>query len=865
MREVQALFALAAAFIPRYMCGNELGKTWSDQLLSWRKWSGIGFCRGNTSLLYPSFPHGLCHRRDCAWSISKQTYVTIDDKMDEIGKISSICSPLDHIHGLDSGRIRTDITASFSPEVSFVYVISKGRISTAVTSMIEVFRTSKEVSSFDFIVINYGCREDDEILTELIDKFRSHFAISVQYRKNYNEKGYSEVLQDALKMSTAKYIAIPSLDFLVAPGWLHALLHTIESHGDAGVVGTIALRRADGLIHSAGGTLHRFGMKPKLYHAGVHPSDGILFHVRHVDYLTASSTILFRREEYLQLSSSFSDMSSIESAIIDICLGFLYKSGQKSYLQPFALTIGPISSTTDDHLAPIITKGESDFSNSLRMHYRGLFSRYCPYICDNNSKVNDGTYSYLSQGTLRPHVLMVDNLMPELDRDSGSIRLYEILKILRIKLGLAVSLETIKVRDVRYMLPLMAMGINVMPPKTFRMLAEGVDSKGRNDTLSRLREKLRFTNALCPWDVIIIARYKVALYTLRYIRKICPKVPVIYDTVDVGFLRERRTFELEAKKHDAVLTEDQIRYLDKLKSNELKLMRYAKTTFVVSSYELELLQQFFPRKKNDIRILSNVYAKPVSRPTVTESMFGERSGLLFVGNMCHPPNVDAVTLLYQEIFKAVVESMPDETIDMHLVMSNLVTCSNADLMPRLEAHPRVKIHRDISDDDLFKLHQKVRLFVAPLRAGAGVKGKINYALWSGLPIVASKIASEGMGLIDQSSFLLADTSPQFVNAIKIAYTDFNVWQRLRHEGYAVHDKFFSESVAVSILNHTLLSISDKFSPHRRNQHTEYPKCRVFDGPSAVFVGRMQCLKTGHPSIVSVRNPFRRGYFMTNLN
>ena len=77
-----------------------------------------------------------------------------------------------------------------------------------------------------------------------------------------------------------------------------------------------------------------------------------------------------------------------------------------------------------------------------------------------------------------------------------------------------------------------------------------------------------------------------------------------------------------------------------------------------------------------------------------------------------------------------------------------------------------------------------RLSIAPLRYGAGVKGKVGEALAHGLPVVTTSIGSEGMDLVDGEDVLVADGAEAFASAVVRAYRDPQLWERLRHGGKA---------------------------------------------------------------------------------
>ena len=88
--------------------------------------------------------------------------------------------------------------------------------------------------------------------------------------------------------------------------------------------------------------------------------------------------------------------------------------------------------------------------------------------------------------------------------------------------------------------------------------------------------------------------------------------------------------------------------------------------------------------------------------------------------------------------------------------------------------------------------KNVRINIAPLRYGAGAKGKISQALASGLPTIATTVASDGMHLTDNESTLLADSAETFANAVLALYEDEILWNKLSKNGYDIVEKFFSE-------------------------------------------------------------------------
>ena len=84
--------------------------------------------------------------------------------------------------------------------------------------------------------------------------------------------------------------------------------------------------------------------------------------------------------------------------------------------------------------------------------------------------------------------------------------------------------------------------------------------------------------------------------------------------------------------------------------------------------------------------------------------------------------------------------------------------------------------------DLAPYFNRTRLSVAPLRYGAGVKGKILTSLSFGLPVVASSIACEGIGLENNIDVLSADEPSDFAASVVRLYTDAALWNKLSANG-----------------------------------------------------------------------------------
>src|SRR5690606_19115412 len=160
----------------------------------------------------------------------------------------------------------------------------------------------------------------------------------------------------------------------------------------------------------------------------------------------------------------------------------------------------------------------------------------------------------------------------------------------------------------------------------------------------------------------------------------------------------------------------------------------------VSPTEAELIERALPRAR--VEVLPNLHEVEQS-----PAPFQARSGLLFVGGARHPPNVDAARWLLTAIWPLVRERLPDCTL--HIVGDGMPSALAAAGQPE-----GVLLHGHIPE--LAPLLAGTRVGLAPLRFGAGVKGKINLCMAAGMPVVATACAAEGMHLAHGRDILVAD-------------------------------------------------------------------------------------------------------------
>ncbi|WP_443936970.1 glycosyltransferase [Pedobacter sp. MW01-1-1] len=345
--------------------------------------------------------------------------------------------------------------------------------------------------------------------------------------------------------------------------------------------------------------------------------------------------------------------------------------------------------------------------------------------------------------TEKKTILIIDDDLPQYDKSSGSRRLFELLKLFK-QLNLNVVFFPSDGKKVEpYYSELIGLGIDVL------LNEEG--SKNNTHILKSIRGKV---------DYAWISRPMLNI-KFRKLLKANRKIKIIFDTVDLHFVRMLR--QAENEKNERLVKKAQ-----KFKKIELMLAENADVTLTVTNSEKTLLEN---EGIKNVYVIPNIHALNVPK---IETPFIERKGIVFIGGYKHEPNVDAVKWLIQDIMPIVWDKLG--RVPIHLLGSFPTTEVKA------LVGPDVYVPGFLENVDPYFLN--ARVFVAPLRYGAGMKGKIGQSLELGLPIVSTTIGVEGMDLIHDKNVLLGDDTIDFARQIINLYEDSELWTRIKENAYS---------------------------------------------------------------------------------
>ena len=280
-----------------------------------------------------------------------------------------------------------------------------------------------------------------------------------------------------------------------------------------------------------------------------------------------------------------------------------------------------------------------------------------------------------------------------------------------------------------------------------------------------------FRDRGADFDFVIISRHYVAANYLSLLRRYCASAKFIFDTVDLHYLREQRLAELE---NSLPLR----RVAAQTRRSELAVVRAADATLVVSSVEREVLAEDAPGSR--VHLLSNIH-----RVQPGDKGVAERRDISFDGGYQHPPNIDAASWFVHSIWPLIRPQLPGVTF--HLIGSK------APEAVRSLRGEGVVFHGFVENLDPWL--EGCRMAVAPLRYGAGVKGKVNLSMSRGQPVVATPAAVEGLQATDGEDVLIATTAEEFAAAVVRLYRDEALWNRLAASGLENVRRHFSMDTA----------------------------------------------------------------------
>jgi GT2 family glycosyltransferase/glycosyltransferase involved in cell wall biosynthesis/SAM-dependent methyltransferase len=565
-------------------------------------------------------------------------------------------------------------------------------------------------------------------------------------------EGFIRSCNFGAREARGQYLVFLNNDTEVQAGWCDELLRAFEDVPRAGVVGA-KLLYPDGRLQEAGGIIWRDGSGWN-YGRNDHPDRPEYGYRREVDYVSGAALAipraLFQRfggfdERYLP---AYGEDSDLAFKVREAGLAVIY--------QPTAQVIHREGGTAGTDLS----RGAKacQIQNAQR-----LFERWRARLVTRPRPGADVARAR-ERGVAR-RVLVIDHCTPEPDKDAGSITARNLMRLLQR----------------------LAWKVSFIPEDNFLFL------DGYTTDLQRMGVECHYaphtTNVEAHlrqhgdlYDLVLIFRFAAARRHLEAVRRWCPTAKVVVHTSDLHYLRETREAELRG---DAALLER----AERTRQEELALIQQVDAAIVHSPVEQALLRA----QCHDARVC--LFGWAIEVPGTTVPVDGRRD-LVFLGGYQHAPNVDAVLFFVQAVMPLIRTRLPG--VRFHAVGSNPPECLCALASADVIVTGYVPDLRDQLD--------RMRVAVAPLRYGAGIKGKVVTTMSHGVPGVITSVAAEGLGLIDGEHTLVADSPEAIADAVATLYNAPDVWTRMSQAGLALVEARFGFEGGVPIVRGLLDAI-----------------------------------------------------------
>ena len=298
-------------------------------------------------------------------------------------------------------------------------------------------------------------------------------------------------------------------------------------------------------------------------------------------------------------------------------------------------------------------------------------------------------------------------------------------------------------------------------------------------------------------DVVIFDRFMMEEQFGWRVAQHCPDAIRILDTEDLHVVRQAReqAVKLQGDVPDLVQkNENTIREIASIFRCDLSL--------IISEAEIKLLETLFQIDRQLLHylpFLSDVKALP-------EVDFNETEGFVFVGTMRHKPNLDAVRCLKRDIWPLIRGSLPDT----NLYIAGSYMTKEVHQMHR----PSEGFHIIGKVDDLKSFLVRRRISLAPLKYGAGLKGKIIEAMECGLPCITTTTGAEGINAGCDWPGVVSDDDKIFAESAVELYSNEVLWKQARQQGLELLQRRFLKTQHASVLLARIEAVAAGIQLHR---------------------------------------------------
>ena len=282
----------------------------------------------------------------------------------------------------------------------------------------------------------------------------------------------------------------------------------------------------------------------------------------------------------------------------------------------------------------------------------------------------------------------------------------------------------------------------------------------------------------------------------------CPNALRILDTEDLHFLRKVRHQQLK-KGED--FTNEALLKSDDAKREIASILR-CDLSLIISTYEMDLLKSVFKIDEKILHYLPFLFDKIDEHQTKNWKTFEERKHFVFIGNFFHKPNLDAVLTLKKEIWPTIKKAIPEAEVHIYGAYVN-------QQVQQLDNRKEGFIIKGFAENSK-EVVENAKIVLAPLRFGAGIKGKLTEAIICGTPSITTNIGAEGMHSNLPWNGFVIDSFKQFAKQAIELYSDEIVWSNSQKNGITIINQIYDKEKLESPFINKVQEIQENLDEHR---------------------------------------------------
>jgi glycosyltransferase involved in cell wall biosynthesis len=312
-----------------------------------------------------------------------------------------------------------------------------------------------------------------------------------------------------------------------------------------------------------------------------------------------------------------------------------------------------------------------------------------------------------------------------------------------------------------------------------------------------------FIKELNP-SIVLFDRFMIEEQFGWRVSENCPDALRILDTEDLHCLRQARQKAFKENRNFVVGD----LFSEEVAKREIASILRCDLSLMISEFEMELLESVF---KIDTSLLHYLpfLLNPISEDILKElPSFEERRDFVFIGNFLHEPNWNTVQYLKEVIWPLIKQQLPDAVL-------NIYGAYPSQKVLQLH-HPKSSFYIMGRADNAQEVVQKSRIVLAPIRFGAGLKGKLVEAMQSGTPSVTTTIGAEAMnGDLPWNGFII-DDAEDFAKAAVVLYQDKNLWSEAQIKGNEIiNTRYLKDNFSADFIE-MISYLQSNLESHRNN-------------------------------------------------